>query len=167
MKTPLLFLLSLTLLTGCETPPKEQGFTSSGFFTPKGDTNTVFWNTSTSSAHAEIRFVVFWPATEVQGGGQGLGYFRYYYWQMKSMPDGHQCLLESVRDFKAGSHSLRFSDFTAKSVVNLSLGQSRYWRYSESGVFVPLDQVDPAISERIVQESETGTKRLLSVGQTP
>jgi hypothetical protein len=157
---PLLFLAALT---GCSRAPKDLPVDQSGSFTLTNNTGVAYWENVQESKTNDLRFILLLPASEHFGSGsQGHGYANYNYCNLTTKRDGHQWKIEANEDLKTRAESLRLYDLTANTVVFINLAQSRWWQISDDRQLIPLDQIDPSITEKVSRESEAGFKNLQS-----
>jgi hypothetical protein len=87
----------------------------------------------------------------------------YDYCDLKTKRDSHQWKIEAHGNLEAGTEALRFSDLSANTVTNIDLSRSRFWQISDDRVLIPLDKIDPTITERVLHESEAGFKSIQSL----
>jgi hypothetical protein len=144
-------LLSLALLAGCSPAPKDLRVDGSGSFTLTNTTGTVFWGHVQDSKTNDLQFILLLPDTDQFGSGS------------QTQRDGHQWKIEARGNLNTGTESLRFSDLTANTVTNIDLGRSRLWQISDDRLLIPLDKIDPTITERVLYESEAGFKSIQSL----
>jgi hypothetical protein len=165
MKTTTTLFLSLAVLAGCISPHKaEPPLLSSGYFPLKEGTNTVLlWCTLASGSQTDIQYVLWLTATNgLNGCLESFADPRHRGQHVNITRDGHQWLIEASGKLSSGIESLRLSDVTAQSAVNADLQRSRFWQLSEEGTLIQVDAVDPAVTNKVVQESKDFNEKTLA-----
>ena len=164
MNALLPLLLSLALLAGCSPAPKDLRVDGSGSFILTNITGTVFWGHVQDSKTNDLQFILLLPETDQFGSGsQTHGDGSYDYCDLKTKRDGHQWKIEARGNLNTGTKSLRLSDLTANTATNIDLGRGRLWQISDDKLLIPLDKIDPTITERVLHESEAGFKSIQSL----
>ena len=164
MNALLTSLLLLAILAGCSPAPKDLRVDGSGSFTLTNTTDTVFWGHVQDSKTNDLQFILLLPEADQFGSGSQMhGDASYDYCDLKTKRDGHQWKIEANGNLNTGTESLRLSDLTANTVTNIDLGRSRLWQISDDRLLIPLDKIDPTITERVLHESEAGFKSIQSL----
>lgn len=161
---PKSLLLSLALLVGCSLPHKNDRAEGTAFFELPKNRGDVLWASLEDLTTNDLQFVLLLPECEAVTSESRKGSkatdSTYDCSVLKTKRDGHQWKIEADGNMTTGTHSLRFSDLTANTFTNIDLKRSRMWRISDDSTLIPLDKIDPAITESISDQYESFKNRI-------